>query len=354
MSDAVSASRRSSFTLEDNARMPFHEAYRLFVHAGFMPEDKARLVASHRAEIEHTFETLGRHAPLVNSVTARDDLGSSVGYLSAVWCYRRTTMFQHLSGLPGFHTGGAMVVNLMDRTVDDPQFDYMKFYFLADNPYPARLYGSFGETASDGRTCTMRTVAHVVTSVDAVITPHDPRIRVREASGQDLEWIEDYFLDREIALVRRAEDLSAEELHVESLNRRYQRVGLFRHRHVLLAFKDFEVLGLALVELSSPGLNLSEGLSAFRIHLTDAAAAVEDAVRATLVRAAQDIYRRAGRHVVLGLVDAEESDAYARLGLSVPATSRCILMHRSRFNDFATHVGRRTRTRRRALAEVCS
>lgn len=247
-----------------------------------------------------------------------------------------------------------MVVNLMDRTVDDPQFDYMKFYFLADNPYPARLYGSFGETASDGRTCTMRTVAHVVTSVDAVITPHDPRIRVREASGQDLEWIEDYFLDREIALVRRAEDLSAEELHVESLNRRYQRVGLFRHRHVLLAFKDFEVLGLALVELSSPGLNLSEGLSAFRIHLTDAAAAVEDAVRATLVRAAQDIYRRAGRHVVLGLVDAEESDAYARLGLSVPATSRCILMHRSRFNDFATHVGRRTRTRRRALAEVCS
>lgn len=354
MSDEVSAFRRSSFTLEDNARMPFQEVYDLFVHAGFMPEDKARLVASHRVEIEHTFDTLVRHAPLVNAVTARDDHGSAVGYLSAVWCYRRTTMFQHLSGLPGFQTGGAMVVTLMDRTIDEPQFDYMKFYFLADNPYPARLYGSFGESASDGRTCTMRTVAHVVTSVDDVITPLDSRIRVREASGQDFEWIEDYFLDREMALVRRAEDLSAEELHVESLNRRYQRVGLFRHRHVLLALKDMEVLGFALVELSSPGLNLSEGLSAFRLHLTDAGAAIEDAARASLLRAAQDIYRRAGRQTVLGLVDVHEANAYARLGLTVPATSRCILMHRSRFNDFATHVGRLTRTRRRALAEVCS
>lgn len=352
MTDACPAPRRSSFAIEDNARLRFQDAYELFVHSGFMPEDKARLVATHRRDIEHTFDTLEAHPPLLMSATARDENGRAVGYVSAVTCFRRTNMFQHLSGLPGFNTGGAMVVALMHRTIEEPQFDYMKFYFLADNPYPARLYGSFGEAAADDRTCVIRTVAHVVFSTTTALEPADPSIRVREASGQDLEWVEDYFLDREIALVRRAEDLSAEEIRLERLNRRYQRVGLFRHRHVLMAFEGVQVLGFALVELSSPGLNLSEGLSAFRIHLSEAGMRAEDAVRKALLQAAQDIYRRAGRHLVIGLVGDDERAAYERLGLDVPATSRCILMHRCRFDDFADHVGRLTRTKRRMTTGV--
>ena len=346
--------RGNGFELHGNGRTKFDELYQLFVESGFMPPEKAHLVADHRADIELGFNALQDHSPLLNWVTARDEGGRATGYLSTIWCHRRTTMFQHLSGIRGSRTGGAMVVELMKRTFVEPQFDFVKFYFLADNPYPARIYGSFGEAASDDCTCTMRTVSHVVTSVDAPIGALARDIRVREAAGDDLDWVDEYFADHETPLVRRAEDLTAEALRLDELNRRYQKAGLFRYRHVLVAFRGVQIVGCALVELSSPGLNLSEGLSAFRTFVADDAFGDEDAIRAALVRAAQDIYRRAGRRTVLGLVGVDETPSYVRLGLSAPATSRCILMHRARFEDFAEHVGRLTRWRSRTLVGAAS
>lgn len=340
---------RGGYTLDDRGPIAFAELHDLFTRSGFMPEDKARLVAAHRDEIEATFARLQRGGPLLNWVLARSEASTAVGYLSAVWCHRRTTMFQHLAGVPGFQTGGALVVDLMEQTIAEPQFDFMKFYFLADNPYPARIYGSFGESAGDGRTCTMKSVAHVVTTVDAAVGRPD-EIRVRAAAGDDLDVLDEYLADHEISLVRHAEDLSAFEWSLESLNRRYQRVGLFRQRHVLVATLCDQPVGFALADLSSPGLNLSEGLSAFRTHVLDAALGDEDRIRGALVRAVQDVYRRAGRQLVLGLVDTADVPSYERLGLSAPAVSKCIIMHRSRFSAFRDHVGRLTRCRPRVAA----
>ena len=97
---------------------------------------------------------------------------------------------------------------------------------------------------------------------------------------------------------------------------------------------------------------ITEPMTVRGTFVADRSLVDEDVVRAALVRAAQDIYRRAGRRMVLGLVDVDETPSYIRLGLRAPATSRCILMHRTRFEDLAEHVGRLTRRRPPALAGV--
>ncbi len=360
--DATASAARAC-TIEGRGPVSFADLYDLFTHSGFMPEDKARLVAEHRADVERTFARLEHGGALLDWVRARDEQHRTVGYLSTAWCYRRTTMFQHLAAVPGFQAGGPMVVDLMDRIDAEPQCDFMKFYFLADNPYPARIYGSFGESAGDGRTCMMSTVAHLVTSVDATIhSDSGIAYRVRPAAGEDLDRIDEWLADHESPLRRHAEDLAPHDLALDSLNRRYQRLGLFRQRQALLASDGDTPAGFALIELSSPGLNLSEGLSAFRVHVFEHAQGDADGVRAALIRAAQDLYRAAGRRAVLGLVDVSAADAgdasevasYQRLGLRVPATSKCIIMHRSRFGAFRDHVARLTRCRRRVAVGVPS
>lgn len=338
-----------AYQLEARGTVRFPELYDLFVRSGFMPDDKARLIAAQRTAVEHTFAQLDRGGPLLNWMLARDPEGAAVGYLSTIWCYRRTTMFQHLSGLPGFQTGGALVVELMEEIMAEPQFDFMKFYFLADNPYPARIYGSFGDSAGDGRTCTMKSCAHVVCPVQATQAPGPGDIEVRVADGQDLDLLDEFLATHESALIRQAEDLSAHQWTLESLNRRYQHLRLFRQRQVLIATRRQEPAGFALVELSSPGLNLSEGLSAFRTIVLDSALGDEDRVRDALLRGVQDVYRHAGRTHVLGLVDPADVASYQRLGLTVPAISKCIVMHRSRFAAFRDHVARLTRYRNRVL-----
>lgn len=340
------------YQLEVRGNIDFPQLYDLFVRSGFMPDDKAQLIAAHRPAVEHTFTQLDRGGPLLNWMLARGPEGAAVGYLSTVWCYRRTTMFQHLSGLPGSHTGGALVVELMEQIIAEPQFDFMKFYFLADNPYPARIYGSFGDSADDGRTCTMKSYAHIVSRLETRPGPAGTDIEVRAAEGQDLDLLDEFLATHESVLVRQAEDLSPHQWTLESLNRRYQHVHLFRQRQVLIATRGREPLGFALVELSSPGLNLSEGLSAFRTVVLDSALHDEDRVREALLHGIQDVYRHAGRAVALGLVDPADVPSYQRLGLSSPAVSKCIVMHRSRFAAFRDHVARLTRYRTRVLAGV--
>ncbi|MFN7982487.1 MAG: hypothetical protein U0Q11_11560 [Vicinamibacterales bacterium] len=287
-------------------------------------------------------------------MTARDDAGRPVGYLSAIASHGRTTMFQHLAAVRGAQAGGAMVVELMKVTWAEPQFDYVKFYFLANNPYPSRIYGSFGEAFDDGETCIMRTVAHVVSTVDAPIGAIAPHLQVRDASRSDLQWVEAYIRRHESPLLCLAEDLTADTLCLEDLNRRYGKAGLFRHRRVLIAYRDSDPVGFALADVSSPGLNLSEGLSAFRTVVADHALDLDVEIRAALVQAVQQIYRDAGRRLLLGLVGVDETPAYLRLGFTAPAESRCILMHRSRFQDFAEHVGRLTRWRSRRFPGAAS
>jgi hypothetical protein len=100
-------------------------------------------------------------------------------------------------------------------------------------------------------------------------------------------------------------------------------------------------LGFALAELSSPGLNLSEALSAFRIFVTDEGHAVEDNVRRALLAAVLPIYRNADRALVRGMFAPQEVDAYQRIG--APVTDEewmCWTCHRTLYPRFCDWVER--------------
>src|SRR5207302_2935263 len=118
------------------------------------------------------------------------------------------------------------------------------------------------------------------------------------AAPDDLATVERYFLLREKGLLLRADDLTRYALQLGELNRRFADVGLYRRRRVLLAMRRNVCLGFALAEVSSPGLNLSEALSAFRIFVTDEGRPSEDNVRRALLAAVLPIYRNADRAVV--------------------------------------------------------
>jgi len=108
-----------------------------------------------------------------------------------------------------------------------------------------------------------------------------------------------------------------------------------------LALRKNVCLGFALAELSSPGLNLSEALSAFQIFITDEGNAAQDAVRRALLHTVVPIYRNAGRTSARGLLAPDEVDAYARIGVPVSAEqSMCWTCHRGLYPRFCDHVER--------------
>jgi hypothetical protein len=120
---------------------------------------------------------------------------------------------------------------------------------------------------------------------------------------------------------------------------------------VLLAQHRDVVLGFAMVELSSPGLNLFDSLNRFSIHMLPEGQAHDAAARRALVATIQTIYRQGGRTQVSGLLAPDEADRYRAIGLPVEAeTSTCVTTHRTQLRRFFEHMERLgVRRRRRAV-----
>jgi len=173
------------------------------------------------------------------------------------------------------------------------------------------------------------------------VLPTPLGIDVLEASPDDLAAVEGYFLEREQSLLFRSDDLTRATLQLSGLNRRFNEVGLYRRRRVLLAMRRNVCLGFALAEVSSPGLNLSEALSAFRLHVTAEGESTQDNVRRALLAAVVPIYRNAGRAMVRGMFAPDEVEAYRRIGANVTEELwKCWTCHRTLYPRFCDYVER--------------
>ena len=118
-----------------------------------------------------------------------------------------------------------------------------------------------------------------------------------------------------------------------------------REGRLLVAERDGRVVGFALLEVSSLGLNFSELTNAFTVHLLEED---EDAHRA-LVVAAQRRYAEIGRSHCVALAEGEHLLAFEEAGFARVKDYACWTFHRDHMSDleeyFAKLFGARGRRR---------
>jgi hypothetical protein len=279
-------------------------------------------------------------------VLARDG-EKIIGHVSGVRAYRNTWMSQHLCALNGHQAGALLNLGQAEYFGQNPDLAYFKIFFRPDNRWPARVFGGFARNVADPRLSDLRTFDYLQIPLDWS-PPIEPAVEVAEASVEDLLIVERYFVGHESSVLLRADDLTREGLALGELNSRYRRLGLQRRRRVLLALRRNEPIAFALVEISSPGINLSELLSTFRVFILPEAGAVGSsdalAARAALVTASVALYRQAGRPLALGLAQAGERADYQRLGIVANKQYSAWTCHRTLYQRFTDHVDRLVRT----------
>jgi len=359
--DAASRLRLANFVMrlrfpgvDDGAGLGCDELFGFMRETGFLTPAKEESLRPVAEEVRHGFEALyAAPSRIFKAVVARED-GELAGHVSGVRAYRHTWVAQHLTALPTVHVGHLLNLGAAEYFCQNPDFEYFKIYFHADNKWPARVFGGFARTLRDPQLSELRLYRHLAVRTDAPPPPTPVGIDVLEASTDDLAAVERYFVQRERGLLLRSDDLTRQTLQLSALNRDFGTVGLYRRRRVLLAMRRNVVLGFALAELSSPGLNLSEALSAFQIFVTDEGQADADGVRRALLGGVVPIYRHAQRPIARGLIAADEIGPWQRIGVAVSdEVSMCWTYHRTMCARFCNHVERlfaavERRARRRA------
>ena len=348
LADAVMRNRYPG--LEDGSALSFEGLWKFFMDTRFLYPEKAAALEPSLPEVRRTFEKLNARRSKVFKSLLFSEGGQTLAHGSCVRVYRRTWLLQHLAGTTRRHGRQApQVLNtgLAEYFGQTTDFEYCKFYFRPNNKWPSRVFGGFARKVTDRRLSDLRTFDYAAVPTSCIL-PATPHLRVLPASAQDLGLIERHFVKEERGLLLRSDDLTRASLELDELDGFYLPLGLSRRRAVLMALRGDEPVGFALCELSPPGLNLSELLSAFRIYLFAEGRSDGAAIRAALSRAALELYRKAGRSFCVALSEAAPAAALpeqsAGPAILLPALSRkqyvCWTVHRTLYQRFCEHVDR--------------
>ncbi len=350
LSDQIVSSRYPG--LVDGCRFSFDQLWQFFLDTRFVYPEKQANMAPLLPEIRRTIEAAnGRPTPLFKSTIAVDE-GTIVGHISSLRVYDRSWMSQHLAASAGRHAGSLLNFGQLEVFDQNPDLEYFKCFFRPENKWPARMFGTFAKTVKDARLSDLRSYAYFVVPLTvAVEAPTD--IEVVEAAEDELAIVERYFVGRERGLLLSSDNLTRRALTLAELNAAYKKIGLQRRRRVLIAWRKGVPLGFALAEVSSPGLNFSELLSAFQLVVLKQGESAAAQVRRALLGSVLSIYRQAGRPAAIGLCPIEDRVGWEEVGLSTHKVYTMWTCHRALVQRFVDHVDRMVRamSRRTKTAE---
>lgn len=323
--------------IRDVRSAPLHELWAFLESSGFIYPEKRRAL-----EMDAVRSTMARLTAQPNDVFKGTLFvrGTAIhAHVSAIRLYERTWMLQHLAarsfGKQRISFARLINLALLEYLEQKSDIEWIRVTYRPENRAPARLFGALASRVSCpelSRVCIMNCMRSSNPGSDGQLPTE---VVVGAPSPDDIAFIESYMLTHRDIFAPQQEDLSGSELHFHSISERYRKIGLERRREILVVSHHGRFAGFALLEISSPGLNLSEVTNAFRIFLLDGC---EHDVAEALIRAARRRYLNLGRPHVVALVDDSVVSTFESLGFEHFKRYALWTWHRSLYRQFHDYL----------------
>ncbi len=325
--------------VENGREISFAELWQFFRDSGFVYPEKEAVLAPLMPKVREVYGALNaRPHSISRSVAIRKD-DQLVGYCAGLQAYHGTWMFHHLAALPGNASGAVLSMGVVEQLMQSVEYNYFRMWFFADASFPRRLFGGFARKVAEANESSLRYFAHFHVPVDRRFGGESTNLEVSEATDDELFVVERYFIGHEQPITIHSEDLTARGLRLDAVHQMYRQEGLERRRHVIAARLQGVMVGFALAEASSPGLNLSEALSSFQLFLLPSNEAIREDVHRALLDAALALYGSLGRVVGRCLINPSDAGYFESLGIKLDeGRSICWTARRIQLPPFAEHI----------------
>jgi hypothetical protein len=336
LADDVVRSARPS--LANAQGLTFAALWSFLGETGFLYPEKVEELDPQMPQIERTFTTLlgtPQNQLLKTIVCRRDD--ALLGHISTLRVYRKTWLIQHLASrrqVEALFAAEVLNLGLIEYLEQIPQLEWCRVYFRPNNRWPARVFGTFARRLTEPNLSELRQYSYCAGPTQTAIAPVPNGLRLAPAEGQHLEEIQRYFLASGRVIALQADDLSLDRLSLGELGDHYEALGLERRREIIVAERGSSLEGFALLEISSPGLNLSELTNHFTVHLLNG----DGNTRRALIAAARDRYRQLGRSVCVSLSEGNDFQDYEAMGLHKLKEYYCWTGHRSLLRAYSDYI----------------
>ncbi len=327
--------------------------WQLFERSGFIYPAKMAYIQKIRPEIDETWKKLlSDEIPFYKQIVFREGQ-EELGTASAVQVYEHTWLFQHLaaSSHPVRLISKDVMLGLAHFLMENRNTKYLYTYFRKENSFPRKMYAGFLDRyPSEDQFC-FAVYSFLSLNLDGQERTGERegrctmgpggRTLIGHATDADREVIESYFQKHLHPLLIRSRSLSKDALHLPETSALFRAKGLRRERSCLVAKQGGSLVAFALLENSSPGINLSGLLNTFSIYTVHPEdESVRDA-RWSLLLAVLDCYRTWGARVAICLTDEDDLRQYLEAGFRKEKEYVCLSWSRRMIKNYYDYVQER-------------
>lgn len=326
--------------------MRLEDLWSFFYASNFIYPKKEEAMRPILNQVQNTFTTLLRDpdSPILRTIVVESDENTVTAHMSLLRAYSNTWIMQHLAsvGMQKGNRNAAKDINI--GTVDTlSQFGdarWMRAYFQPSKSFPDKIAGVFARRVEDHKQSNLNIYSYL-SSPTSLANESSIPLSVSPANKGDLNLLESYFIAEDSLLEFLAEDGQCDEMGLESIGRQYDRYGLHRRRRFIVAELNGRVCGIASLEFSSFGLNLSEVTNRCTIHVWEH----EPFAIISLAEYARCLNRSQGIPFCIVLVKPEHAPTLIARGFNHSRDYACWTLHRDLFPEYADYIEKAFSTR---------
>jgi hypothetical protein len=327
--------------------------WQLFYQSGFIYPSKDAYIRKIKPEINKTWEKLlSEETSFYRNIVFRE-LGKELGTASAVQVYENTWMFQHLAAaehplklIPKY-----VLLGLAHFLMENHEIKFLITYFRKENSFPRKVYSGFLESYPQEEQLRFTTFSYLTLDLEegaretrVGLGPRTaaPGVRIEAANDKDKEILENHFRKTLHPLLIRSRSLYRDAFHLPETSALFLAKGLIRERQCLVARDTGNgVLAFALLENSSPGINLSGLLNGFSVYSVRGEGERSRQVRKSLILAALNRYREWGARTAIALTCEEDITDYLEAGFVKVKEYICFTSSRRAIKSYYEYVQER-------------
>lgn len=257
------AQSASGGLVQDVSEEDFDLLWEFMFETNFIYQDKRKQIQNKSKEILETYHRLlSLDNPIVKKIVFKEDQEIK-GHVSAVRFFDHCWIIQHLNALKssGGSAAQAMISGIVDffysakANANSETFYVMSFY-RPDNVYPAIVFGESCRRINDPLKSMYFDLAFGIYNPVAELT-NPWAEKIEKNSSTAFIDLANLMIRKKLVPFMRAIGLGTTTTADLKIEKQYGDLGLMRQRHLLSLSHQSESV-YALVEISSPGLNLSE------------------------------------------------------------------------------------------------
>lgn len=315
------------------------ELFDFFRQSNFLYPKKEQALEPIWEDVQNTSSLLIQNpvSPILRTLVIRSDDGTVDAHISLLRAYSQTWLFQHLAAMgvkrSNKYAARDINVGIINAMLQLNNFRWLRAYYQPQKTSPDTILGTFARRVMDRSKVAYNVYAYLNSST-RLRSEVKQGFVVRQATPGDMEILERYFIYRDSFPELIAEDLTVEEIGLNSIGQEYQNAGLTRYRKIVAAEYQGRLCGMALMEFSSPGLNLSEITSRCILHVweekTDTAACLAEYARSE--------YRKQDYNICTILAENELVPALSAEGFSHTRDYVCSTVEREMVPDYLDYM----------------